>query len=162
MEIKKVLLFFVFVLAIWIGGMTFFGRIDNTPTSSTFVIPDSLTVTRTFKDGVHTISGTITTPTPCYRIDQNVRIAESYPEQIFIDLSVAPNVAYCAAVVTETPFSIDALASENARISISINGQHVDLLETKNNTPDGTDVATTTEETISTSTTEVLDLGEPQ
>lgn len=80
-----------------------------------------------FINGVHTIVGEISLPTPCDLLTTNARVAESMPEQVTFLFSVLNNSEACAQVVTAARFKVSANASEMASLSASFMGSSVDL-----------------------------------
>jgi len=88
-------------------------------------VEEEYVVAHTFDDGVHTISGEITLPTPCHELNENVRIAESFPEQVFIDLSVIDTGGICIQVLDQRSFSIDVEVDERASFTFTIDGKGI-------------------------------------
>jgi len=82
-----------------------------------------------YNDGVHTYSGIVVTPTPCYSVETMAIVAESYPEQITIDVTLVNDTegSVCATVLDEKSFSVDVRASEEAKlVHVRVNGEVVD------------------------------------
>lgn len=88
---------------------------------------DTYNVRHSFDDGVHTISGVVTLPTPCHELRENIRIAESFPEQVFIDLTTIDTGGICIQVIDEREFSIDVEVDEAASFALTINGAAVSI-----------------------------------
>ena len=82
---------------------------------------ENYNVSHIFEDGVHTISGTLTLPTPCHEVRQDVAVAESFPEQVFITIDIAATDGICIQVIDERDFSIDVEVDEAATFSLEIN-----------------------------------------
>lgn len=82
-------------------------------------------ITHTFDDGTHTIAGTLTLPNPCYEIRQDVSVAESFPEQVFITIDSVDTGGICIQVIDERDFSIDVEVDEAATFTLEINGANV-------------------------------------
>lgn len=78
-------------------------------------------------DGVHTVVGEISLPTPCDLLESEAIVAESYPEQITLDFSVINNAEFCAEVVTNQRFKISATASPEASFKALFQNRVVDL-----------------------------------
>ena len=80
-----------------------------------------------FKNGLLTYSGSVQAPSPCHELEKEVVIAESFPEQVQISLQLKEPKpeTICAQVVTEKEFSGELKVSEQARISIYLNGKKV-------------------------------------
>jgi len=94
-------------------------------------VEDVLEVEHSYSDGVHTYSGTVTTPTPCYTVDAMAVVAESYPEQITVDITLTDqaeeNGGMCTQVLDEKPFSVDVNASEEAElVKVRVDGEDAD------------------------------------
>lgn len=84
-----------------------------------------IVIQHAYKDGKHTYSGTIQTPNPCYTLEGSALVAESFPEQITLEITLhAPESnVMCTQVVAEKDFSIEATASEGATFKgIRVNG----------------------------------------
>jgi hypothetical protein len=82
---------------------------------------DFVPVTHYYVDGTHTFSGKIMLPTPCHQLFSDVRIAESFPEQVTIDFTFSNKAEMCAQVITPEPFSVSFQASENAIVRMVMN-----------------------------------------
>jgi len=78
-------------------------------------------------NGVHTIVGMLSLPTPCDLLEGTAQVAESMPEQITFEFDVINTSDMCAQVVTEQRFRIDATASENASLQVRFMGMPVEL-----------------------------------
>ena len=64
----------------------------------------------------HTLVGEIALPTPCDLLNWDVRIGESFPENITIDFSVVNHTESCAQVVTLQRFFISFRAHRDASL----------------------------------------------
>jgi len=122
----------VVVVAIIILGGYFFWPSQKTQDAEpvvddTVVVGDEagVEVMHTFEDGVHTISGEVTLPNPCYELQEDVAVAESFPEQVFIELTGVATDGICIQVTDTRPFSIDVEVDEQASFTLSINGEDV-------------------------------------
>jgi hypothetical protein len=80
-----------------------------------------------FENGQHTVIGDLMMPTPCHLIQSDVRVAESMPEQVTIELSIVNNAEVCAQVLTPQRFRVDFAASEKATISLTLDGKQTTL-----------------------------------
>jgi hypothetical protein len=71
----------------------------------------------------YTITGEL--PNPCYKATQGVAVAESYPEQVTVTLSIAQPSAdtICTQVIQELNISGEFSASDAAKVSFNINNQ---------------------------------------
>lgn len=83
--------------------------------------------THFFIDGVHTIVGEVTLPTPCDLLTTAAQVAESMPEQVTFQFTVVNNSEMCATVQTTQRFMVSASASDQARLSATFNGVPVEL-----------------------------------
>jgi len=83
--------------------------------------------THFFRDGVHTIVGSIMVPTPCDLLTYESQVAESMPEQVTFAFTTINNSEMCATVVTEQRFLVTATASEMATLRATLNGMPVEL-----------------------------------
>lgn len=94
----------------------------NTPSDTT------LSLSHEFSEGVHTYSGKIEVPAPCYSLEGTAVVAESFPEQITLILTRhAPEAgSACIEVETTKTFSIAVPASEGAVLgNITVDGDSV-------------------------------------
>ena len=80
-----------------------------------------------FTNGEHTVVGTLILPTPCEVPSATAAVAESFPEQVMIDISIVTTDEMCAPVLTEQRFMVTAAASENASFSARLQGRPVEL-----------------------------------
>jgi hypothetical protein len=78
-------------------------------------------------DGTHTLAGEILFPTPCDLLNWDTTIAESFPEQVMVNFTVANYADTCAQVVTPQRFKIDFVASEKATIRARFEGRTIEL-----------------------------------
>lgn len=127
--IALVVLVVVLLLFIWLVPPSDLGpQDDGTPiTESVAVLNNPLVVDHFFAEGVHTIEGTLQTPTPCYIVASDARVAESAPEQVTIAITATATGDVCAQVLASKIFSVTFSASEGAVLSATINGVSVDL-----------------------------------
>lgn len=89
------------------------------------VVEEEYAIEHTFDEGVHTISGIVNLPTPCHELAENVSVAESFPEQVFIDLTTVDTGGICIQVIDPREFSIDVEVDEAATFMLTINGTKV-------------------------------------
>lgn len=89
----------------------------------------SIVVQKEFNNGVHKISGIITLPDPCYEIESEVVVMESFPEQVRITLTTPRKEGFCAQVLTDKAFEVTFQASDQAKISAFLNDVKVELVE---------------------------------
>lgn len=97
-----------------------------TPGSEVPALPplDVVQVNHAFANGIHTYSGIFVTPTSCFALKADGRIAESYPEQVTLVLTTEEVDPSCPTMeLDEKPFSIQVEASEKATFrGVTLNG----------------------------------------
>jgi hypothetical protein len=83
-----------------------------------------ISITHRYEKGTHIWSGSIEAPTPCSSIETGALVAESYPEQITLELNtMEPAGVACAQVLTAHAFEIHASASPEATVrAVLVNG----------------------------------------
>ncbi len=87
-----------------------------------------ITALHQFSKGKHIIAGEVELPTPCHILTQNVSITGLDPEHINIDfITTTEDASLCAQVLTSTRYKIDFVASEQAVITATWNGQPAQL-----------------------------------
>ena len=98
--------------------------------------PEKLTVNHYFQEngvnGSHTIEGTITLPTPCHTITNEVLVAESFPEQISINFTTHPDSGICTQVLADKFFRVSFQASKDAIIRATLDGKPIELVFSEN------------------------------
>lgn len=92
---------------------------------------ETISVTRSYANGTHILRGVIPLPTPCHELSQDVRVMESYPEQVAIDFTSKDSGAICVQIIDERPFEVTFQASEAATIRATLNGKPL-ILSVKN------------------------------
>lgn len=102
--------------------------VDETPNVGTapdlappYIQANSLT--HEFEDGVHTISGVVVLPTRCHRIVTDTVIAESFPEQVTITISVPEDDGVCVQAIDERVFTTDVEVSRGASVVLRTQSQ---------------------------------------
>jgi hypothetical protein len=89
---------------------------------SSFAV-DGLKMELFFQDNHYVYYGNAQLPTPCYVLTVNSVIAESYPEQVTLNLVTKKDPGkVCAQVITSKIFSGTLEVSENAVFSVNYNG----------------------------------------
>ncbi len=83
----------------------------------------TIPATKSYQNGVYTLSGVLSLPTPCHELKTDTRIAESYPEQVTIEFTVVDSGAICVQVIDERPWSVQARVSSEATFRAVVNGQ---------------------------------------
>lgn len=71
--------------------------------SKTVVDSQKVKLKTIFKDGTLNYSGSVQLPTPCHKLNEDVRVLESFPEQVQIRLTIEdPDPGtFCAQVIAE-------------------------------------------------------------
>ena len=87
----------------------------------------TITAKHQYDSGMHIVAGEIEVPTPCHLLETDVIIRESFPEQVEVQFTVSTQAEICAQVITPARFKVEFNASENARISGTLNGKPVVL-----------------------------------
>jgi hypothetical protein len=97
------------------------------PTVDQYAYIERIDATHFFADGMHTIVGEFTMPTPCDLLEAESFVAESFPEQIRVAFTVVNNADSCAQVLTPARFKVEASASEAATWSATFNGRPITI-----------------------------------
>lgn len=84
---------------------------------------------KTFENGTYSITGSVDLPDPCYSIDSKVLVAESFPEQVMLQIDTPRTDEVCAQVITTKEFMVKFQASDKAIISGMLNGKGIKLKE---------------------------------
>jgi hypothetical protein len=98
-----------------------------TTTSNTQYGISRIEATHFYRDGIHTIVGEISLPTPCDLLVSDSQVAESYPEQVTFLFTIINNSETCAQIVTTQRFSVNATASIDALLKATFMGNQVEL-----------------------------------
>ncbi len=87
--------------------------------------PETTAVDMQFKyeGDVYKYSGTVEKPTPCHKIQTDIVIKESYPEQVDIKITTTASDQICVQVISEEEISGEIKVSEDAVIDIYLNGE---------------------------------------
>ena len=124
---KKGLIFLagivVVIFLLFIGG-------KDEPRDSDIIIDNTnltekIKIAHVFADGMHTLTGEINLPTPCHTLQQEVFIAELYPEQVTIVFETNSEVDSCVQMITPEPFVVSFVASKEADFSITLNDKDI-------------------------------------
>lgn len=101
---------------------------SDAQSQTAFEQKDVLTLVDHYEGITHTITGELMLPTPCYDVATELTVAESYPEQVIIDIKTSNNgETMCAQVITPKEFTVTLDASPDARFSARINSREVDV-----------------------------------
>jgi len=108
---------------------------DTKPRSSdqtgwkTIVDTSQVSVKTKYENGNLKFSGIVQLPTPCHKLRDETAVLESFPEQVQIRLTTredkAPDVGFCAQVITPKEFSGQVQVSEKAVVSVFLNGEKI-------------------------------------
>src|SRR3990167_10568207 len=126
-----IFLFFAFpVAAFYLGAKyqkSIVYKVKNTISSSSVPVKSKFTFEKNYENNLLKYAGTVEVPSPCHEIRQETKIMESYPEQVRIDLSVInpPADKVCAQQITQKKFSGEMKVSENASVSVFLDGKKV-------------------------------------
>ena len=99
---------------------------STTPTMNTYGIT-RIDGKHFFINGVHTIVGELSMPTPCDLLTGESLVAESYPEQVTFAFSVVNTTENCIQTQTVQRFKVSAQASKEAALRATFFGQPVEL-----------------------------------
>ena len=86
---------------------------------------NEITLKATYENGVLKYSGTVQIPTPCYKLKDETVVLESFPEQVQIRISIVQTRDICAQVITNKEFSGQVQVSDQATISVYLNGEKI-------------------------------------
>jgi hypothetical protein len=80
-----------------------------------------ISITDTYKKGVHTIKGTATVPTPCTLLSADISASSSTPPVIRIDLTAPLDEGMCLHVPKTVPFTLTVTAPADASTTVYAN-----------------------------------------
>ncbi len=110
------------------ASMEVFVTDDDDEKERNVVEGDSIIITHAYSEGVHTYKGEVLVEA-CMYIETMAIVAESYPEQITIDVvaTSGTEVDNCTEEPSMQPFEVQIEASEEARLAnVRMNGKKVD------------------------------------
>lgn len=128
---NKTVIASVIVLALLLAGFLWLSPFGDTPKETneapigngeTNTEAGELRVDHFYADGVHTLEGTLTTPTPCHEIKSDVITETGDPVRVIVNLRTESVGEICTQVVTDKLWSVRFEAPENARIEGTLNG----------------------------------------
>ena len=130
-KIIAILLFFAFPVAAFYLGVKYQKSIvykeKSAIVSSPAPIKSNVVFQKSYEDNLLKYKGTIEVPSPCHDLKQEIKIMESYPEQVRIDLSIdvpAPGDV-CTQQIAQKDFSGEIKVSESATVSVYLEGEKV-------------------------------------
>lgn len=94
--------------------------------------PQSLTVNHYYNNGQHSIEGTITLPTPCHSLEQNVSVTRGTPDKVVIAFTTRAGAGVCTQVLSDKFFRVVFAAGPDAQVSATLNGQPLSLVYSEN------------------------------
>lgn len=83
----------------------------------------AVTYTGTYKNGLHSLKGSVLAPTPCTELSATAAVASGTPQIISVELSMPPDTGICLQKLTELPFSVTASAGADAKVEVFVNGE---------------------------------------
>jgi len=84
---------------------------------------DQVDFVGTYRDGVWKYSGIVRLPDSCTTLTHDAVVRESFPEQVSIDITTKKGAQACAQVITPKTFSGELKVSQNATISLTLDGK---------------------------------------
>jgi hypothetical protein len=84
-------------------------------------VPD-VSLSDSYKKGMHTISGSIMAPTPCTSVTADASVASGTPAVISVTISMPSDAGICLQQATVVPFKVSAAAGADAIIAAYVNG----------------------------------------
>lgn len=137
---QRSIILIVSLFVLIVIGMFMYASIKKAELEETTVVPPTISVdevpypeiTRVdakhyLIDGVHTLVGEITFPTPCDLLQAEARVMESFPEQVVVDFSVINNAEMCAQMMTDQRFQVSFSASSEAVIKATFMGRDIEF-----------------------------------
>jgi hypothetical protein len=82
----------------------------------------SVSLSDSYKKGIHTISGTVEAPTPCITLTADTSVASGTPDTISVMITMPADTGICLQVITDLPFNVTVAAGMDARIVALVNG----------------------------------------
>lgn len=89
---------------------------------------EKITAFHRFKDGVHSLLGTVVLPNPCYKLTYKVEPTPKQPEEVMLSFMAKDSDGVCVQTLDDRAFEISFKASENVVISARVNGQDVPFI----------------------------------
>lgn len=92
--------------------------------------PEVVRVNHFFENGLHTVEGTITLPTPCYSLETNVAVTKATDDgsdKAVLNFVATSGTGVCTQVIADKFFSTSFEAGENAEITATYNGKPIRL-----------------------------------
>lgn len=134
---NKVIVGIILLIVIVAGGFFVFreapsdvpstpGQNNGNGDGSPVYTPDGgISLVRTSNENNHMYRGVVSLPTPCHELNVMLAIAESYPEQVTIELTSFSTAEVCAQVISEKEFTAEFTASPKHSLRVLVNGEEV-------------------------------------
>jgi len=126
-----IFLFFVFPIAAFYLGVKYqksiIYKVKSTISSSQVPVKSKVTFQKSYEDNLLKYRGTAEVPSPCHNLKQETKVMESFPEQVRIDLTVENPTPgnVCSQQITQKEFSGEIKVSENAKLTVFLDGKKV-------------------------------------
>ena len=126
-----IFLFFAFPVAAFYLGIKYqksiVYKVKSTISSYQVPVKSKVTFEKNYENNLLKYAGTVEVPTPCHEIRQETKIMESFPELVRLDLTVEKPASgnVCAQQITQKDFSGEIKVSENATVSVYLDGKKV-------------------------------------
>ena len=124
-------MFFAFpIVAFYLGvkyQKSIIYKVKSTISSYQVPVKSKVTFEKNYENNLLKYKGTVEVPSPCHEIRQETKIMESFPEHVRLDLTVedpAPGNV-CAQQITLKEFSGEIKVSENAKLTVFLDGKKV-------------------------------------
>jgi len=134
---KKLLNIVLVVIALLLGVYIFTARptaedismMEYSTNDGASFYTEKLFIKNVYENEGFRLSGEIELPDPCYKLSNEVLIAESFPEQVIVNLTTSRDDTPCASVITSESFEIQYKADQKSTLKILLNGKEVDVVE---------------------------------
>lgn len=91
--------------------------------------PTSVSISRTYSKGTHTVRGVISLPTPCYTLATDVEVSSTTEPLATIVFSSGDPGGMCIQVIDEREFEVNFKAPEGVALKGLLNGTEISLTE---------------------------------
>jgi hypothetical protein len=118
------------IVVLVLGGTVFFATRTGTNDSTDLLLeetaPTGVTLSRSYKEGVHTFTGIRSMPTVCDSVSADALLHEE--GGIEVRITETPADGMCLMRTTPMEFSVTIEAPEDASVSASVNGVPVEVV----------------------------------
>lgn len=119
--------FAAFVIVVFLGTVLFALRTSEAPhttepltASST---PPAVSLKDSYKKGAHTLTGSLTVPTPCHSVTASASFLPSeVPPTIRVDVDAPADDGLCLTLPTDKTFSLSVSAPQDVPTVVYVNG----------------------------------------